>query len=527
MRLLELKLKKKLEDSGLLQFLLVLVLTLVIIFKGIRTVLRAPLVGPALLLLLSCVALWLQGWWWWAGALVSAVVAGLAAWALFSPSSFRGFFRVRWRYLRIYWPKWGEAMRAAKLTSLDPVKQGETAKMVGVSGNDYVDTITAEMMPGQTVKFFVMKAPGIGQTLGASGCRAVENAKSVHLVDLWLWHDDPLKKLNPKPFEIPEPPADGDWYRWMQTAPKIKILEDGTRKGVDLTRNHWLIVGKSRAGKSTSRLWPYVQQTIPMVLAGRLRYVVIDLKRGMELRAGKPIFMMNGGLFVETIEDAAEVLHAEVGAMMEQAGQMGVDTDRATSARGITRKLVDITPERPWTVVIFDELLRALNPSVDPKIRTAIYGAILEFQQIGLACGWTSVAAVQQGHKAILEQIRNGYTARDVLAVAEKAETYMLFDANAIDQYGIAPHELHIPEPEEENQRGDQGIGWDISNGYPRGRGFEFTDDDIWDLRQLLPSSFDPEEPAPVGEEEPELQVLASAEPELKPRPSLQLTRRK
>ena len=81
MHLLELRLKKKLEDSGLLQFLLIVVLTLVIIFKGVRTVLRAPLVGPAALLILSCVALWLQGWWWWAGALVSAVVAGLAAWA--------------------------------------------------------------------------------------------------------------------------------------------------------------------------------------------------------------------------------------------------------------------------------------------------------------------------------------------------------------------------------------------------------------------------------------------------------------
>jgi hypothetical protein len=103
----------------------------------------------------------------------------------------------------------------------------------------------------------------------------------------------------------------------------------------------------------------------------------------------------------------------------------------------------------------------------------------------------------------------------------------MLFDKMAIEQYAITPHLLHIPEPEDEDQSGDQGIGWRRRPGYPRVRGTNVTDEDIWDLRMLLPGAWDQAEPAPEPEEDPEPEYNVMAPPVEPPPPAgkLKLTR--
>jgi hypothetical protein len=519
---LELKLKKKAGDSAAVLFLLSLAYGVWLIVKGLYIALRAPLVGPVLLVMAGTAGLWAYVGWRSAAGLVGLVLVVLAGLILKDPGGFRAAMRVRRRYLRKYWPKWQPAMRAAKLTSLDPAKPTEVPKLVGVAGNDYVDTLTARMLPGQEVKFYVTKSRGIGQTLGASGCRAVENARNVHFVDLWLWHDDPLKKLNPQPFPIPEPPADEDWYRWFQRNMLYGIREDGAPVGIDLTQRHWLIVGKSRAGKSTSRVWPVVRMSVPMVQAKRLRYCVCDFKEGMELRAGKPIFEQNGGWFAETIPEAARLLRAEEKRMLAQAHEIGLRADTATDADGIARKLDQLTDELPWTLVVVDELKSILIGNDYPEDRQSIVRTLIRIQQIGLACGYTHIGGSQQGHKDVLGPLRDGYTALDCLAVEYMSETHMLFEKDIADQYMITPHNLFIPEPEDPDQRGDQGIGWQRNPGknYPRVRGSEVTNEHIWEIRQMFPGDHDPDEPAPTSEpvSQPETST-SDPEPEPEPEP--------
>jgi hypothetical protein len=469
------------------------------------TFLRKPILGPGIVILVVGIASGLFVAWWCPVALLLACLILLAGWFLSDREGFRQWWPVRWRYLTNYWPKWGRAMRSAKLTSLDPEHPTDLPKLKALEGSDYVDKLQARMLTGQTVNMFVSKSPGIAQTLGASGCRAVADTENRHQVCLWLWHSDPLKKMNPKPFPIPPPPVDGDWYRWFQTQMLYGIREDGSRTGIDLTRRLWLIVGKSRSGKSSSRVWPVVRMSTPMVKAGCLRYGVGDFKEGMELRAGKPIFEQNGGFYAQTIPEFAAAIRGEMKRMLGQAHAMGLAVDTATDASGIIRKLDHLTRERPWTVIIIDELKSLVNGLDYPDERRTIINALLLIQQIGLACGYSLIAGSQQGHKDILGEMRDGFTAMDCLAVEYESETHMLFEKSDIDQFMIAPHKLHIPEPEDDDQDGDQGIGWRRRPGYPRVRGTEVTNQHIWEMRMEFPGSWHADQPAPTEdvEEEP------------------------
>jgi hypothetical protein len=522
------KSKKGLADNPLVIFFAAIVFGVWWTLRWSWRILRAPLVGPAVMLTAAGAGLWWLEDWWAAtifASLIVLILAGVWWWDL---KNFRSYVRVSWRYLSVYWPKWKLAMRGARLKSLDPEDPDVLPKLQEMRGNEYIDTVTAKMLPNQTVDMFVSKSAGIAQTLGASGCRAVRNARSVHLVDLWLWRDDPLKKLNPKPFPIPEPPVDGNWYRWFQTQMRYGIYEDGSRAGIDLTQRHWFVVGKSRAGKSSSRIWPVVRMSIPMVQDHALRYCVNDWKEGLELQAGRPIFEANSGWFSTSLEESAERLTGEVNRMLAQAHQMGVNTENAKSAKDITRKLDWLDADFPWTVVVADELKTVMNGLGHQQARKTIVSAFLLIQQIGLACGYTLVAGSQKGHKDVLGELRDDFTAMDCLAVEYASETYMLFDKMAIEQYAIEPHLLHIPEPEDEDQSGDQGIGWRRRPGYPRVRGTNVTDEDIWDLRMLLPGAWDQGEsvPEPEEDEEPEYNVMAP--PVVEPPPpagKLKLTR--
>jgi hypothetical protein len=478
------------------------------VVKLFITFLRKPILGPGIVVLVVGIGSGLLIAWWCPVALLLACLILLAGWFLSDPQGFASWWPVRWRYLTNYWPKWKRAMRSAKLTSLDPEHPTDLPKLKALEGSDYVDKLQARMLTGQTVDMFVSKSKGIAQTLGASGCRAVANTADRHRVDLWLWHNDPLKKMNPRPFPIPAPPADGDWYRWFQTQMLYGIREDGTPTGIDLTQRHWLIVGKSRSGKSSSRVWPVVRMSTPMVKAKCLRYCVMDFKEGMELRAGKPIFEQNGGWYAQTIPEAAALMKLEVKRMLEQAHAMALAVDTATNADGIIRKLDWLTPDRPWTEVVVDELKSLVNGLDYPDERRTIVNALLLIQQIGLACGYGEIAGSQQGHKDILGEMRDGFTAMDCLAVEYMSETYMLFEKSDIEQFMIAPHALHIPEPEDENQDGDQGIGWRRRPGYPRVRGTEVTNQHIWEMRMEFPGSWDADQPAP-GEEEAEEEPVA------------------
>jgi hypothetical protein len=475
---------------------------------GAWWLLKSPVRLVFIGLVTASVLLYRLAGWLGVAALGAVCFLLLAAWFLRGPAAFKGWWRAHWRYLVVYLPNWPKVAEKFK----DDAFPDEKIKIKEVSGNDYVDVVTAQLLPMQDIKPFIARRTEIGNTLGASGCRAVENAKSVRLINLWLWHDDPLKKLNPRPFPIPEPPADGNWYRWFQRNMLYGIYEDGSRAGIDLTQRHWFVVGKSRAGKSTSRLWPVVRMSVPMIKAEALRWCVNDWKEGMELIAGRPIFEQNNGWFSTTLEESAERLTVEVERMKKQARQMGIDTDNAKSAADIARKRDRLDKDHQWTVVVADELKTVMNGSGNEQARKTIIDAFLLIQQIGLACGYTLVAGSQKGHKDVMGELRDDFTALDCLAVEYQSESWMLFEKENCDQYDIAPHRLHIPEPEDPDQSGDQGIGWKRRPGFPRLRGTEVTNADIWDMRQFFPGAWDKDEPAPTSE--PVSQVEAPA-PEL------------
>lgn len=427
--------------------------------------------------------------WWWGAAVACWPLLALAGWFVSDRQGFSSWWYLRFRFFRRYWRRW----REVQVKYTDPAYPDKPPKVLlpEFTSTVYVDTLPVIMPPMQKVEHYVRKRKEIASTLNVLGCRAVPHPSRNNVVDLWLWHDDPLKSMNPAPFPIPEPPADGDWYRWFQRNMLYGIYENGSPAGIDLTQRLWLVVGKSRAGKSSSRVWPVVRMSAPMVAAKRLRYCVNDWKEGLELQAGRPIFESNGW-YSQTLAESARRLRNEVDRMLTQAANMSIETARATDAAGIKRKLDVLTEERPWTVVIVDELKSVMNPAYEER-ETAmeIISCLLRIQQIGLACGYSIIAGTQQGHKDILGQLRDGFTALDCLAVEYKSETYMLFDKDDVEMYDIAPHLLHIPEPEDDDQDGDQAIGWKRRPGYPRLRGSFVSDEEIWDLRRLIPEAFE------------------------------------
>lgn len=151
---------------------------------------------------------------------------------------------------------------------------------------------------------------------------------------------------------------------------------------------HWqvgvstLTAGASGSGKG-SLLWGLVIGLGPAVKAGLVRLYGLDLKGGMELAMGRPLFAR----VAVSPEDATSLL-CELAANLQQ---------RALALAGVTRQHTP-SVESPQIVVIVDELA-ALLAYADRKQRERAEAALNVILSQGRAVGYTLMAFVQDPKK--------------------------------------------------------------------------------------------------------------------------------
>jgi hypothetical protein len=195
------------------------------------------------------------GYWHlqYVGIAVVAVLllTSLEQWYAARPELFVVWWRAQWRYHTKYRWEFKRAIRSAGLSSLDPLKPGVRARIVGVTANEHVDLVEVRMSSAQTPPMYQRRIDGIRRDLGAVGGRAVPSHRSVQNVTLWLWKTDPLKQIV-RPYEHRLPPEDGDWDAWFKQGLAVARYENGDPFKIDLISVpfHWLFAGPSRSGKS-------------------------------------------------------------------------------------------------------------------------------------------------------------------------------------------------------------------------------------------------------------------------------------
>jgi S-DNA-T family DNA segregation ATPase FtsK/SpoIIIE len=314
----------------------------------------------------------------------------------------RSLFWYRWR--------WTRALRRSGVITT----AGGLPLLVRTSSTPVFDRLTIRMVAGQQPSDFSEEADRLAQSFGALACRVHTLPSKPHRVQLMFLIKDPLiKELGPYP---PEP----DW----QDGLPIAIREDGKPWRLELIGSHLLLVGATKAGKS-SAIWAIIDQLIPAINDRVVKLWVLDPKGGMELAAGRTHYN----------KFCYGTNPAEYAGMLEQA--VRVMKGRQAALMGVTRQHQPSTAE-PLIVVIIDELaaLTAWAADIRPRINNAL-GLLLSQ---GRAVGVTVIGAVQDPRKDTIP-MRGLFTTRIALRLTEPDEVVMVLGRAALNA-GAKAHEI-------------------------------------------------------------------------------------
>ena len=344
---------------------------------------------------------------------------GLAGcvWSAVSPRSYERLVagpsrRFRWRWFARH--RWQRLARVCGLSDLQVVrtlcdangKRREQTRWVAprlrrVRVHRHVIELTIRARPGQTLTELEAGAERLATTFAAvahrvrpvpgpgSGCTVV-----VELV----MHDaltDPVNAVEPEPRAVAErirlgrTQGGGDW--WLQ-----------------LRGRHTLVAGCSGSGKG-SVLWGVCCGLAPAVRADMVQLWGVDLKRGVELAMGEPLFSIRA----YTPTDAVEVLRALMRVIDERGGRMA----------GTTR-LHQPTVGDPLHVLVIDELA-ALTAYADLDVRREATRLLSEVLTQGRALGVVVLACVQDPRKDVVA-MRGLFTQTVALRLRSSDETVMV-----------------------------------------------------------------------------------------------------
>ena len=265
----------------------------------------------------------------------------------------------------------------------------------------HVVELTIRARPGQTLTELEAGAERLATTFAAVAhrVRPVSGAGSGCTVAVELvMHDAltmPVDAVEPEPRAVAErirlgrTQGGGDW--WLQ-----------------LRGRHTLVAGCSGSGKG-SVLWGVCCGLAPAVRADMVQLWGVDLKRGVELAMGEPLFSTRA----YTPAEAVDVLRALMAVIDERGGRMA----------GTTR-LHQPTVGDPLHVLVIDELA-ALTAYADLDVRREATRLLSEVLTQGRALGVVVLACVQDPRKDVVA-MRGLFTQTVALRLRSSDETVMV-----------------------------------------------------------------------------------------------------
>ncbi|WP_271188317.1 FtsK/SpoIIIE domain-containing protein, partial [Maricaulis virginensis] len=195
----------------------------------------------------------------------------------------------------------------------------------------------------------------------------------------------------------------------MQTE-SVRLGRRQSGKPIDLQieQRHTLVVGASGAGKG-SFLWGVVGSLAPAIAVDAVRAYGIDLKGGMELTMGAPLFTkiaVKGGQAVEMLREF-----------------VGIADERTEAMRGHSRNHKPGLGD-PLYLLVIDELA-SLTAYADNETKKEAERLLKRLLSIGRAVGVVVVAFVQDPRKEVID-MRGLFTQTIALRLRSAMETNMV-----------------------------------------------------------------------------------------------------
>jgi S-DNA-T family DNA segregation ATPase FtsK/SpoIIIE len=397
---------------------------------------------------------------WIIPAIAGSWVFALILWCRLEPMSYARLVhdplwrqRIRRRIRRV-WPRVAEI---AGLASSSPRKKGNnkaiTPRLGRIRWQSGQVVLHPKMFLGQIVEDYRGQAERIRQAVGARSIRIVDERGKCAI---WLSFRDVLDA----PFhqEIPA----------VTTHPILSPIKVGT---TDTNEPAFLrlgpatlVAGLSGSGKA-SLIWALMLGLAPAIKAGLVQVHGIDLKGGMELSMGEPMFAR----LARTPSDAVELLETAASSMQY----------RATCLSGVTRQHSPST-ESPFILVLVDELAALTAYATDRETKRRAMDALGLLASQGRAVGYGLFASIQDPRKETVP-MRGLFTQMVGLRLKDREETVMVLGDGAIPS-GALCHQIPPSMP---------GLGYLVpaDGGAPvRFRAGQVTDSMIKTVARAFPS---------------------------------------
>ena len=366
-----------------------------------RTLLVCLVVGDVLLIAdheaAGVAVLWLVPLW----------STARAAWDALNPLTYERFLGGPLRrrsWVRRVRHKWATVARNCGLAwPWDGSEDQSVPRLLRVSAHGNSLTLRLRAVVGQTVDDLAKATEAIATAFDAEAgeCHRV----SPGVVELVLT----MRELLHEPTTAAMPSA-------LETeAVTVGRRADGTPWRLDLAGRHTLVVGRSGSGKG-SVFWGIAGNLAPSSHVGLVRLWGIDLKGGVEVAVGAPMFAS-----VAIDEQEALALLRDLSAVI---------AERQTAMRGHSRLFVPAAGD-PVHVLLIDELAVLTGYASHDVINEA--GSLLKrILTQGRALGVMVVAFVQDPRKETVG-MRELFTQTIALRLASTSETRMVLG----DGYGV------------------------------------------------------------------------------------------
>jgi S-DNA-T family DNA segregation ATPase FtsK/SpoIIIE len=376
---------------------------------------------------------WLERWELVLAMLIAPVVMA-AWWARLGPVSYARRVtrpltgrRLR-RHLRRAWPTIMDSVGLARRApvngrrvpipgqAVSPPDRVQAPQVKRIRWVDGQLVAWPRLLTGQTVDDVEAVADRLRVAAGAQRCRVVPNASLTACRIVWSFGD-----LLAEPFDTIIPAADAPVSDLRSAV--LGRTEDGLPWLLPLGMST-LTAGSSGSGKA-SLIWGLVFRLGPSVKIGLVQLHGIDLKGGMELAMGRPLFTryaQTADHAVILLEDAARDLQA-----------------RAARLAGQTRHHRPSLDE-PLVVVVIDELAALIAYQPDRDLTRRAEAALSVVLSQGRAVGFVVFAFLQDPRKETVK-MRHLFTQAIGLRLRDREEVAMVLGDGAA-QAGALCHKI-------------------------------------------------------------------------------------
>ncbi|MEU4454376.1 FtsK/SpoIIIE domain-containing protein [Nocardioides sp. NPDC023903] len=314
-------------------------------------------------------------------------------------------------------------------------------------------TLKVRTRRGQALADLEAFAPKLAATYSADAYRvypAKRRAGSTVMFELVM--RDLIK--TPTVAAMPDP-------RMQTETVRLGRRQSGKPFDLQIEQRHTVAVGASGSGKG-SILWGVVGSLAPSIAVDAVRAYGIDLKGGMELTMGAPLFTK----IAVTGEQAVEMLRDFV----------AIADARTEELRGYSRNHKP-GPGDPLYLLVIDELA-SLTAYADREVKQEAERLLKRLLSIGRAVGVVVVAFVQDPRKEVID-MRGLFTQTIALRLRSVMETNMVLGD------GMAPFA-----PAHRILKAAQGTAWiiDEDGSTDRIRADYWSDDLIRRVASLYPA---------------------------------------